>query len=30
VKHYPGLRKQLMRRYPKHAWPENPLTLVAE
>jgi ATP-dependent helicase HrpB len=30
VKHYPGLRKQLMRKYPKHAWPENPLTLIAE
>jgi ATP-dependent helicase HrpB len=24
VKHYPALRKQLMRRYPKHAWPEDP------
>ena len=23
-KHYPGLRKTLMRRYPKHAWPEDP------
>jgi ATP-dependent helicase HrpB len=22
---YPQLRKQLSRRYPKHAWPENPL-----
>lgn len=21
---YPELRRQLMRRYPKHAWPENP------
>ncbi len=30
VKHYPGLRKQLMRRYPKHAWPEDPLSLIAE
>lgn len=28
VKHYPTLRKQLMRRYPKHQWPEDPLTLV--
>ena len=28
VRHYPALRKQLMRRYPKHAWPEDPLTLV--
>jgi ATP-dependent helicase HrpB len=24
TKHYPGLRRQLMRRYPKHAWPEKP------
>ncbi|WP_428263112.1 ATP-dependent RNA helicase [Haliangium sp.] len=23
-RHYPGLRRQLMRRYPKHAWPEDP------
>jgi ATP-dependent helicase HrpB len=29
VKHYPALRKQLMRRYPKHAWPEDPTLLVA-
>jgi ATP-dependent helicase HrpB len=28
VKHYPALRKQLMRRYPKHAWPEDPAALV--
>ncbi len=25
-RHYPSIRKQLMRRYPKHAWPEDPLT----
>ncbi len=25
-RHYPGLRKTLMRRYSKHAWPEDPLT----
>jgi ATP-dependent helicase HrpB len=25
-RHYPALRKQLMRRYPKHDWPENPRT----
>jgi ATP-dependent helicase HrpB len=30
VKHYPTLRKQLMRRYPKHQWPEDPLTLINE
>jgi ATP-dependent helicase HrpB len=30
VKHYPGLRKQLMRRYPKHAWPEDPTQLIDE
>ena len=22
--HYPALRRQLMRRYPKHSWPEDP------
>jgi ATP-dependent helicase HrpB len=25
TRHYPALRKQLMRRYPRHAWPEDPL-----
>jgi ATP-dependent helicase HrpB len=30
VKHYPALRKQLMRRYPRHAWPEDPTALIAE
>jgi ATP-dependent helicase HrpB len=29
IKHYPALRKQLMRRYPKHAWPEDPSALIA-
>lgn len=24
-RHYPAIRKQLMRRYPKHAWPESPV-----
>jgi ATP-dependent helicase HrpB len=24
-KHYPEVRRALMRRYPRHAWPENPL-----
>ncbi|MCX4241242.1 ATP-dependent helicase HrpB [Paraliomyxa miuraensis] len=26
LRHYPELRKALMRRYPKHAWPEDPRT----
>src|SRR5262249_50079608 len=30
VKHSPALRKQLMRRYPKHAWPEDPTQLIAD
>ena len=30
IKHYPALRKQLMRRYPKHAWPEDPTQLIRE
>lgn len=29
-KHYPALRTQLMRRYPRHAWPENPLDLLPD
>ncbi len=24
-KHYPQIRKELMRRYPRHKWPENPI-----
>jgi ATP-dependent helicase HrpB len=24
-RHYPAIRKELCRRYPKHAWPEDPL-----
>lgn len=24
-RHYPALRRQLMRRYPRHSWPEDPL-----
>jgi ATP-dependent helicase HrpB len=30
VKHYPALRRQLMRRYPRHPWPEDPTQLVRE
>jgi ATP-dependent helicase HrpB len=26
--HYPELRRQLMRRYPRHAWPEDPARAV--
>jgi ATP-dependent helicase HrpB len=25
-RHYPAIRKELMRQYPRHAWPEDPLT----
>jgi ATP-dependent helicase HrpB len=25
-RHYPAIRRELMRRYPRHAWPEDPLT----
>jgi ATP-dependent helicase HrpB len=25
-RHYPAIRKELCRRYPKHAWPEDPLS----
>lgn len=28
--HYPPLRRELMRRYPRHAWPEDPLSLSSE
>ncbi len=24
TKHYPSIRKELMRKYPRHQWPENP------
>lgn len=26
AKHYPAIRRELMRKYPRHAWPEDPLT----
>ncbi len=25
-RHYPAVRKELMRQYPRHSWPEDPLT----
>jgi ATP-dependent helicase HrpB len=25
TRHYPQVRRELSRRYPRHAWPENPL-----
>ncbi|MEM9195464.1 MAG: ATP-dependent helicase C-terminal domain-containing protein, partial [Myxococcota bacterium] len=27
-RHYPGLRKELGRRYPRHHWPEDPTTAM--
>jgi ATP-dependent helicase HrpB len=24
-RHYPSIRRELMRRYPRHSWPEDPL-----
>jgi ATP-dependent helicase HrpB len=24
-RHYAGIRKELMRKYPRHSWPEDPL-----
>jgi ATP-dependent helicase HrpB len=29
-RHYPQIRKELMRKYPRHAWPEDPRTVVVE
>ncbi|MFM2152147.1 MAG: hypothetical protein RL199_582 [Pseudomonadota bacterium] len=26
ARHYPAVRKELMRQYPRHSWPEDPLT----
>ena len=28
IKHYPALRRQLMRRYPRHGWPEDPTVFL--
>ena len=28
-RHYPAIRRELSRRYPRHAWPENPLEASA-
>jgi ATP-dependent helicase HrpB len=29
-RHYPAIRRELSRRYPRHAWPENPLEPPAQ
>ncbi len=29
ARHYPQIRKELARRYPRHAWPEDPRTPIA-
>jgi ATP-dependent helicase HrpB len=25
-RHYPAIRRELSRKYPRHAWPDDPLT----
>jgi ATP-dependent helicase HrpB len=30
IKHYPAIRKELMRKYPRHKWPEDPSSFIAE
>ena len=27
-RHYPAIRKELMRKYPRHSWPEDPRTAL--
>ena len=27
-RHYPAIRKELMRKYPRHSWPEDPTVLT--
>ena len=29
-RHYPGIRRELMRRYPRHKWPEDPRSLYRD
>ncbi len=29
-RHYPGIRRELMRKYPRHKWPEDPMAIVLE
>ena len=29
-RHYPTIRKELSRKYPRHAWPEDPWSATAE
>ncbi|HTJ43337.1 MAG TPA: ATP-dependent helicase HrpB [Kofleriaceae bacterium] len=28
VKHYPAIRRELMRKYPRHQWPEDPTQMI--
>ena len=28
VKHYPALRRELSRKYPRHQWPEDPTVFI--
>lgn len=29
ARHYPSIKKELMRKYPRHRWPDDPLTAEA-